>query len=117
MNEDVFNVSIRKFLKTLGVSAQREIEKAVRQALAEGKLTGNERLQAMAVVTLVPPCVPAVNNEHDRPVRFAAEGEGSLSDSTRNFFIEIATTHGVPTGSCADPAKRSASNGQRGRPD
>ena len=34
MNEDVFNVSIRKFLKTLGVSAQREIEKAVRQALA-----------------------------------------------------------------------------------
>jgi hypothetical protein len=52
MNEDVFNVSIRKFLKTLGVSAQREIEKAVRQALAEGKLKGNERLQAMAVVTL-----------------------------------------------------------------
>src|SRR5262249_48111218 len=31
MNEDVFNTSIRKFLKTLGVSAQREIEKAVRQ--------------------------------------------------------------------------------------
>ena len=43
MNEDVFNVSIRKFLKTLGVSAQREIEKAARQALAEGKLKGNER--------------------------------------------------------------------------
>ena len=39
MNEDVFNTSIRKFLKTLGVSGQREIEKAVRQALAEGKLT------------------------------------------------------------------------------
>ena len=42
MNEDVFNTSIRKFLKTLGVTAQREIEKAVRQALAEGKLKGNE---------------------------------------------------------------------------
>ena len=52
MNEEVFNVSIRKFLKTLGVSAQREIEKAVRQALAEGKLQGNERLPARAVVTL-----------------------------------------------------------------
>jgi len=52
MNEDVFNVSIRKFLKTLGVSAQREIEKAVRHALAEGKLTGNERLPAKAVVEL-----------------------------------------------------------------
>ena len=52
MNEEVFNVSIRKFLKTLGVSAQREIEKAVRQALAKGKLKGNERLPAKAVVTL-----------------------------------------------------------------
>ena len=38
MNEDVFNASIRKFLKNLGVTAQREIEKAVRQALAEHKL-------------------------------------------------------------------------------
>lgn len=53
MNEDVFNTSIRKFLKTLGVSAQREIEKAVRQALAEGKLKGNEKLAAKATVSLV----------------------------------------------------------------
>ena len=52
MNEDVFNGSIRRFLKTLGVSAQREIEKAVRQALAEGKLKGNEKLPAIATVTL-----------------------------------------------------------------
>jgi Family of unknown function (DUF6494) len=52
MNEDVFNGSIRKFLKTLGVSAQREIEKAVRQALVDGKLKGNEKLPAKAVVTL-----------------------------------------------------------------
>ena len=43
MNEDVFNTSIRKFLKTLGVTAQREIEKAVRQALAEGN-KGNEKI-------------------------------------------------------------------------
>jgi hypothetical protein len=43
MNEEVFNVSIRKFLKTLGVSAQREIEKAVWQALAEGKLNGQRK--------------------------------------------------------------------------
>jgi Family of unknown function (DUF6494) len=52
MNEDVFNGSIRKFLKTLGVGAQREIEKAVRQALADGKLKGHEKLPARAVVTL-----------------------------------------------------------------
>jgi uncharacterized protein DUF6494 len=52
MNEDVFNTSIRRFLKTLGVSAQREIEKAVRQALADGKLKGNEKLTAQATVTI-----------------------------------------------------------------
>jgi Family of unknown function (DUF6494) len=52
MNEDVFNTSIRKFLKRLGVTAQREIEKAVRQGLAEGKLKGNERFPAEATVTL-----------------------------------------------------------------
>jgi len=52
MNEDVFNTSIRKFLKTLGVTAQREIEKAVRQAVADGKLKGNEKLSANATVRL-----------------------------------------------------------------
>ena len=52
MNEDVFNTSIRKFLKTLGVTAQREIEKAMRQALADGKLRGNEKFPARATVTL-----------------------------------------------------------------
>ena len=52
MNEDVLNGSIRKFLKTLGVSAQREIEKAVRKGLANGKLRGNEKLAAKATVTV-----------------------------------------------------------------
>ena len=52
MNEDAFNVSIRKFLKTLGVTAQREIEKAVRQALADGRLKGSEKLPATATVTI-----------------------------------------------------------------
>ena len=41
-----------KFLKTLGVTGQREIEKAVRQALADGKLKGNEKLSAQAVITI-----------------------------------------------------------------
>ncbi len=52
MNEDVLNSSIRKFLKTLGVSAQREIEKAVREGLADGKLKGNEKFPAKATVTV-----------------------------------------------------------------
>ena len=52
MNEDVLNGSIRKFLKTLGVTAQREIEKAVRKALADGKVKGNEKFAAKATVTI-----------------------------------------------------------------
>ena len=52
MNEDVFNTSIRKFLKTLGITAQREIEKAVRQSLVDGRLKGKERLPAKATVTI-----------------------------------------------------------------
>jgi hypothetical protein len=52
MNEETFNGSLRKFLKTLGVGAQREIEKAVRQALADGRLMGNEKLPANATITI-----------------------------------------------------------------
>ncbi len=44
MNEDHFNIQIRKFLKTVGVTAQREIEKSVRDALASGALSGDEAL-------------------------------------------------------------------------
>ena len=40
MNEDAFNMSVRKFLKKVGVTAQREIEQAVREAAAKGKLKG-----------------------------------------------------------------------------
>ena len=42
MNEEAFNMSIRKFLKTVGVRSQAEIERAVAKAIAEGKLKGNE---------------------------------------------------------------------------
>ena len=52
MNEDKFNASIRQFLKSLGVTTQREIEKAVRQAVADGRLKGHEKLPAKATVTL-----------------------------------------------------------------
>ena len=38
MNEDALNMSVRKFLKKVGVTAQREIEQAVRDAEASGKL-------------------------------------------------------------------------------
>ncbi len=44
MNEDNFNMSIRKFLKMTGVGSQREIEQAVAKALADGKLEGIGKL-------------------------------------------------------------------------
>jgi hypothetical protein len=52
MDEEALNTSVRKFLKKLGVTAQREMEKAVREAASSGRLTGGEKLPAKAVVTL-----------------------------------------------------------------
>jgi hypothetical protein len=52
MNEDVLNVSVRKFLKKVGITSQREIEQAVRTAVSSGKLKGNEALPAKMVLTV-----------------------------------------------------------------
>jgi hypothetical protein len=46
MNEETFNLSIRKFLKVVGVSSQRDIEQAVTKALAEGAIAGSETFPA-----------------------------------------------------------------------
>lgn len=55
MDEDVFNMSVRKFLKKVGVTAQREIEQAVREALDSGKITDDSA--PVATVTLKVPSV------------------------------------------------------------
>jgi Family of unknown function (DUF6494) len=52
MNEDTLNISVRKFLKKVGVTSQREIEQAIRAALAGGRLKGNEALPAKVVLTI-----------------------------------------------------------------
>ena len=52
MNQDAFNMSIRKFLKHVGVHSQREIEAAVEGAMKAGKLKGNEKLPAKMTLTL-----------------------------------------------------------------
>ncbi len=52
MNEDTFNMSLRKFLKKVGVTSQREIENAVHEALAAGKVAGNATLKAKVVLTI-----------------------------------------------------------------
>ncbi|QJR14519.1 DUF6494 family protein [Usitatibacter palustris] len=52
MNPENFNMSIRKFLKVVGVQSQREIEVAIEKATASGKLKGNETLPAKMTLTI-----------------------------------------------------------------
>lgn len=52
MNEEVFNLDLRKFLKRFGVTAQREIERAVAEALERGTLTGSETLIVRATLNI-----------------------------------------------------------------
>jgi hypothetical protein len=46
MDEEALNLSIRKFLKMVGVSSQREIEQAVAKAIAAGAIAGTESFPA-----------------------------------------------------------------------
>lgn len=52
MNPDIFNMEIRKFLKRVGVTSQREIENAVRKAIENGELKGDERLPIVMKMTV-----------------------------------------------------------------
>jgi len=59
LDEDRLNIEIRKFLKHVGVTSQREIEKAVRDAAASGKVSGKVSLDAKMTLS-----VPALGLEH-----------------------------------------------------
>lgn len=52
MNDEALNMSLRKFLKKVGVTSQREIENAVKAALGDGRLKGDERLKAEVRLTI-----------------------------------------------------------------
>jgi hypothetical protein len=52
MDQETFNLSIRKFLKMVGVNSQREIEQAVGKALAGGKLKGDEAIPARVTLEI-----------------------------------------------------------------
>ena len=52
VNDDTFNTSIRKFLKLVGVSSQREIERLIGEALAAQALNGNETLPVVMTLEL-----------------------------------------------------------------
>ena len=59
MNEDRFNMELRKFLKVVGVTSQREIENAVRAAIAAGKLQEPGKVEARMTLR-----IPAIGLEH-----------------------------------------------------
>ncbi len=59
IDEDRLNVAIRKFLKVVGITSQREIEKAVRDAAEAGSLPGPAKLQAKMTLS-----IPALGLEH-----------------------------------------------------
>ncbi len=59
IDEDRLNVSIRKFLKAVGITSQREIEKAVRDAAGSGSLPDSGKLQAKMTLT-----IPELGLEH-----------------------------------------------------
>ena len=52
MDEEVFNMQLRKFLKNVGITSQREIESAVRAALEDGTLKGDETVKAKVTLTI-----------------------------------------------------------------
>ena len=59
MNEDRFNMDIRKVLRVVGVTSQREIEAAVREALANGRLAENAVLKPRVTLS-----IPELGVEH-----------------------------------------------------
>ncbi|MBD0273300.1 MAG: hypothetical protein ICV73_15405 [Acetobacteraceae bacterium] len=52
MDEDRFNMSVRKFLKVVGVTSQREIENAVHEAVKAGRLAGTGKVKAKVTLTV-----------------------------------------------------------------
>jgi hypothetical protein len=57
MDEDAFNIAVRKFLKEVGVTSQRVIENTVRDAVKNGQLRGNEKLRAKMTLEIVNPAI------------------------------------------------------------
>ncbi|HSD96367.1 MAG TPA: DUF6494 family protein [Sulfuricaulis sp.] len=59
LNEEMLNIEIRKFLKKVGITSQREIEQAIRTARAAGKIRGDETLPVQMTLSM-----PALNLTH-----------------------------------------------------
>lgn len=67
-DEEQFNMEVRKFLKKVGVTSQRELERAVREGLASGTIKGNEQLKAQMTLEIA-----------DLGITFKIDGEIDLT--------------------------------------
>ena len=52
VDEEIFNMQLRKFLKNVGVTSQREIEAAIRAAVDDGRLSGDETVKARVTLSI-----------------------------------------------------------------
>jgi hypothetical protein len=52
MNDDAFNMGLRRFLKQVGITSQRALEDAAREASDAGKLKGRRVVKARMVLTV-----------------------------------------------------------------
>ena len=52
VDQETFNLSIRKFLKMVGVNSQREIEQAVQRAIETKRLQGDESMAAKVTLEI-----------------------------------------------------------------
>jgi len=75
MDQEVFNLELRKFLKRFGVTAQREIEKSVGVALERGTLRGDEVLRVQATLT-IPGVLPQLTIDGDMALSSRGSGSG-----------------------------------------
>jgi hypothetical protein len=80
VNEEVFNLELRKFLKRFGITAQREIERGVATGLEDGTLSGDEVLAVRATLT-----IPGVLAEFriDGEIALAGPDVGGPSQAAR----------------------------------
>jgi len=77
MDDDHFNMQLRKFLKKVGITSQREIEAAVRAGLASGKVGDTDTVKA--VVTLSIPTL-GVTHEIDGLIELGQEDTSFMDD-------------------------------------
>lgn len=68
MNEDTLNMEIRRYLKKVGITSQREIEHATLKAVENGTLTGKETLEVRMTLS-----VPGLDINHQIDGEIALE--------------------------------------------